>query len=104
MFKVRFHSKSFLLCWSSFTSKITFTSKVLLVKLNSEIKQPSMVFGGYLDIWTAYGNFGKLIILYLFQGAPGVPRAADGNFLKIIDVWFLADIWIFGQLMVIFGN
>ena len=40
MFKVRFHSKSFLLCWSSFTSKITFTSKVLLVKLKSEIKQP----------------------------------------------------------------
>ena len=41
MFNVRFHSKSFLLCLSSFTSKITFTSKVLLVKLNSEIKQPS---------------------------------------------------------------
>ena len=43
MFKVRFHSKSFLLCWSSFTSKITFTSKVLLVKLKSEIKQPTPI-------------------------------------------------------------
>ena len=40
MCKVRFHSKSFLLCWSSFTSKINFTSKDLLVKLKSEIKQP----------------------------------------------------------------
>ena len=46
MFKVRFHSKSFLLCWSSFTSKITFTSKVLLVKLKSEIKQPTKAVYG----------------------------------------------------------
>ena len=38
---VHFQTKSFLLCLSSFTSKITFTSKVLLVKLKSEIKQPT---------------------------------------------------------------
>ena len=41
MCNVRFLTKSFLLCWAIFTSKITFTSKDLLVKLKSEIKQPT---------------------------------------------------------------
>ena len=42
-----------------------------------------MFCGGYLDIWTAYGNFGKMIIYYLFQIAPGVPQATGGNFEKM---------------------
>ena len=43
----------FLLCWSSFTSKITFTSKVLLVKLKSEIKQPKHhACSPFIPFWT----------------------------------------------------
>ena len=60
-----------------------------------------MVFGGYLDIWTADGNFGEIDQIIPILGCTRGTRAADGNFVKMINVWFLADIWIFGQLMVI---
>ena len=63
-----------------------------------------MVFGGHLEIWTADGNFGEMIMKYLFYVAPGVPWATGSNFMKIMNEWHLADISIYQQLMVILGK